>query len=94
MAFNGGSKPKPADRRKCILGYVVALSNEGGGYLVLRLEDAYPHNVVGTKQNLNSLGELESKIYNEEREIVEERAKMFLKIHQEVLDDTYEKEYY
>ena len=35
-----------------------------------------------------------SKIYNEEREIVEERAKMFLKIHQEVLDDTYEKEYY
>lgn len=65
MAFNGGSKPKPADRRKCILGYVVALANEGGGYLVLGLEDAYPHNVVGTKQNLNSLGELESKIYNE-----------------------------
>lgn len=65
MAFNGGSKPKPADRRKCILGYVVALANEGGGYLVLGLEDAYPHNVVGTKQNLNSLGELESEIYNE-----------------------------
>lgn len=65
MAFNRGSKPKPADRRKCILGYVVALANEGSGYLVLGLEDAYPHNVVGTKQNLNSLGELESKIYNE-----------------------------
>lgn len=47
------------------MGYVVALANEGGGYLVLGLEDAYPHNVVGTKQNLNSLGELESKIYNE-----------------------------
>jgi len=65
MAFNGGTKPKPSDRRKCILGYVVALCNEGGGYLVLGLEDAYPHKVVGTKQNLNSLGELESKIYNE-----------------------------
>lgn len=48
-----------------LLGYVVALANEGGGYLVLGLEDAYPHNVVGTKQNLSSLGELESKIYNE-----------------------------
>lgn len=65
MSFNGGTKPKPSDRRKCILGYVVALCNEGGGYLVLGLEDKYPHRVVGTKQNLNGLGELESKIYNE-----------------------------
>lgn len=65
MAFNGGTKIKPSDRRKCILGYVVALCNEGGGYLVLGLEDAYPHKVIGTKQNLGSLGELESKIYSE-----------------------------
>ncbi|WP_373782408.1 hypothetical protein [Bacteroides heparinolyticus] len=43
FAYDGGSKPNPKDRRKCILGYVTALCNEGGGYLVLGMEDAYPH---------------------------------------------------
>ena len=27
--FNGGSHKEQADRRKCFLGYIVALSNEG-----------------------------------------------------------------
>ena len=35
ISYDGGSKPKPTDRRRCILGYVTALCNEGGGYLVL-----------------------------------------------------------
>ena len=38
FAYDGGSKPNPKDRRKCILGYVTALCNEGGGYLVLRTD--------------------------------------------------------
>ncbi len=65
FAYDGGSKINPKDRRKCILGYVTALCNEGGGYLVLGMEDAYPHKVVGTKQNEGAIGELESHIYRD-----------------------------
>ena len=65
FAYDGGSRVKPGDRRKCILGYVTALCNEGGGYLVLGMEDAYPHKVVGTKQNEGTLGVLESNIYRD-----------------------------
>lgn len=62
MAYDGGSKVKPNDRRKCILGYVVALCNEGGGRLVLGMDDKYPHKVVGTLQNKDAIGVLESNI--------------------------------
>lgn len=65
FAYDGGSRVKPSDRRKCILGYVTALCNESGGYLVLGMEDAYPHKVVGTKQSEGQLGELESNIYRD-----------------------------
>lgn len=65
FAYDGGSKPNPKDRRKCILGYVTALCNEGGGYLVLGMEDAFPHQVVGTRQNEEAIGELESNIYRD-----------------------------
>jgi len=65
ISYDGGSKSKPSDRRRCILGYVIALCNEGGGYLVIGMSDNYPHEVIGTKQNLNSIGELESKIYTD-----------------------------
>lgn len=65
FAYDGGSRIKPTDRRKCILGYVTALCNEDGGYLVIGMEDAYPHKVVGTKQNEGKLGELESNIYRD-----------------------------
>ena len=65
FAYDGGCRIKPTDRRKCILGYVTALCNEGGGYLVIGMEDAYPHKVVGTKQNEGKLGELESNIYRD-----------------------------
>ena len=62
LSFNGSDKQKPSDRRKCILGYVVALANANGGYLVLGMEDAFPHKVVGTSQCENALGKLENEI--------------------------------
>lgn len=65
IAYNGGSKNSPSDRRRCILGYVTALCNEDGGYLVIGMSDNYPHEVIGTKQNLGSIGELEAKIYSD-----------------------------
>lgn len=65
VSYNGGDKVKPKDRRKCILGYVVALCNEGGGRMVIGMKDAYPHEVVGTRQNGNALGDLEGNIYRD-----------------------------
>lgn len=64
FSYDGGTKTQPKDRRKCILGYVTALCN-GGGTLVLGMHDKYPHKVLGTQQNLNALGVLESNIYND-----------------------------
>lgn len=63
--YSGGDKAKPADRRRCILGYVVAFCNEGGGTLVFGMHDKHPHRVVGTSLWIDALGELESKIYND-----------------------------
>lgn len=65
VAYDGGSRLKPSERRRCILGYVTALCNEKGGSLVIGMEDKYPHKVVGTRQNENSTGELESNIYRD-----------------------------
>lgn len=65
LSYNGANKAEPKARRKCILGYVVALCNENGGRLVLGMQDKHPHQVVGTKQSLNAIGELESRIYND-----------------------------
>ena len=49
VSYNGGDKVKPKDRRKCILGYVVALCNEGGGRMVIGMKDAYPHDELKEK---------------------------------------------
>lgn len=65
VSYNGGNKSNPTDRRRCILGYVVALCNEGGGYFVIGMSDNYPHEVVGTKQSLGAIGDLEAKIYSD-----------------------------
>ncbi|WP_282042255.1 ATP-binding protein [Winogradskyella flava] len=65
ISYNGGSKAKPSDRRRCILGYVTALCNEGGGYFVVGMSDNYPHDVVGTSQNQGSIGELEANIFSD-----------------------------
>lgn len=65
VSYNGAGKDKPQERRRCILGYVAALCNEGGGRIVIGMHDAYPHKVVGTKQCLNCIGQLESDIYRD-----------------------------
>lgn len=65
IAYNGGSKTTPSERRLCILGYVTALCNEGGGCLVIGMHDKYPHKVIGTKQCEGELGDLEAKIYRD-----------------------------
>lgn len=65
MPYDGATKTKPSERRRCLLGYVVAFCNERGGTLVLGMEDAYPHKVVGTNLSLNAIGDLESNIYKD-----------------------------
>ena len=65
FAYDGGSRTKPSERRRCILGYVTAFCNEGGGSLVIGMEDAYPHKVIGTKQAEGQLEELVSNIYRD-----------------------------
>ena len=65
ISYNGNTKSNPSDRRKCILGYVIALCNEMGGFLVIGMHDKFPHKVTGTAQNLNSIGELEANIYRD-----------------------------
>jgi ATP-dependent DNA helicase RecG len=64
-SFNGGTKPTPRERRHCILGYVVAFANEGGGKMVFGMKDQHPHEVVGTNQSLGATGELEESIYRD-----------------------------
>lgn len=65
ISYNGNSKDRPKDRRHCILGYVVALCNEGGGRMVIGMHDKYPHKVTGTSQCQNAVGQLESNIYRD-----------------------------
>lgn len=65
FSYNGSSKRTPKDRRHCILGYVVALCNEGGGLFVLGIKDKPPHDVVGTSQFKDAIGKLESDIYRD-----------------------------
>lgn len=48
--------------RRCILGYCVALGNEGGGKLILGVSENFPRNIVGTSA-LDNLGDVKSKIY-------------------------------
>ena len=61
--FDGGDRKLPRDRRKCVLGYVVALANEKGGMLVLGMEDGRPHDVSGSDFGINRLGEIVDKVY-------------------------------
>jgi ATP-dependent DNA helicase RecG len=65
FSFNGGNRVSPQERRRCIIGYVTAFANEGGGHLVLGIHDAFPHQVVGTAQCTNATGKLEQDIYRD-----------------------------
>ena len=65
VPYNGKGKDKPNERRRCILGYVAALCNEGGGRIVIGMHDKHPHAVTGTSQCMNCIGQLESDIYRD-----------------------------
>lgn len=65
--YDGGSRPEPKKRRHCILGYVTALCNEKGGFLVFGMADRLPHQVTGTSLYTNSIGQLEADIYRDTR---------------------------
>jgi ATP-dependent DNA helicase RecG len=65
FSFNGGSKIDPKERRRCIVGYVTAFANEGGGLLVFGVHDNHPHKIVGTNQCIGATGKLEEDIYRE-----------------------------
>ncbi len=65
FSYNGHGKTDHKERRKCILGYIVALCNENGGRLVLGMHDDHPHMVVGTRQSIDAIGQLESDIYRD-----------------------------
>lgn len=65
ISYNGGGKSDLSKRRRCILGYITAFANEGGGYLVFGIKESSPHVVVGTQQNFGALGQLESNIYRD-----------------------------
>jgi ATP-dependent DNA helicase RecG len=76
--FAGGAHADPRKRRKCVLGYVVALANEGGGYLIFGVKEKSPNEVVGTSYAENKLGALADEIYK--------RLKIRVEI-EEVFDD-------
>ena len=61
--FAGGKRTEPKERRRCVLGYIVALANEKGGRLVLGMADHYPHEVVGSDFAEGNVGNLEDEIY-------------------------------
>lgn len=63
FSFAGSEHREQAERRKCFLGYVVALCNEGGGTLVLGMADKHPHDVVGSNFGEGKIGKLEDEVY-------------------------------
>lgn len=63
FSFAGSEHTSQEERRKCFLGYVVALANERGGALVMGMTDSYPHDVVGSDFAKGKVGEVEDEVY-------------------------------
>lgn len=61
--FAGGDHRNHQERRKCVLGYMVALANERGGRLVLGMSNDHPHKVVGSSFGAGQIGAMEDVIY-------------------------------
>lgn len=80
FAYNGGTRTEQTERRKCFLGYIVALANEGGGRLVLGMNDEYPHQVVGSDFAVDEIGKLEDDVYE----------KLKIRVHIKELFDDYQ----
>jgi ATP-dependent DNA helicase RecG len=51
--------------RKSVLGYVSALANEGGGYLVLGVRESAPHEICGSPAFERREGKLEQDVYRD-----------------------------
>jgi ATP-dependent DNA helicase RecG len=51
--------------RKSVLGYVSALANEGGGYLILGVMDDAPHEICGSTAFEGKEGKLEQDVYRD-----------------------------
>ncbi len=54
-----------ASSKKSVLGYVVALANEGGGILAFGIEDKYPHTICGSVAYEGREGQLEQDVYRD-----------------------------
>ncbi len=67
FSYAGSKHTDPNERRRCFLGYVAALANEGGGHLVLGMTNAHPHEVVGSTFAAGKIGGLEDDVYNKLR---------------------------
>ena len=74
--------------RKSVLGYVVALANEGGGKLILGVTESSnpPHVISGSKAFEGEEGKLEQDIYRDLKvrvrtEVLYEETKRVLVIH-------------
>ena len=65
---------KPGDK-KCVYGYSVALGNEGGGCLVLGVDDK--RNIVGTNFPKNSFGSIKEEIYKRTGQKIDMEEKFF-----------------
>ena len=64
FSFAGSDHTDQTERRKCYLGYVVALANERGGKLVMGMKDDIPHEVVGTDFAEGETGNLIDETYS------------------------------
>ncbi|MDR2652590.1 MAG: putative DNA binding domain-containing protein [Prevotellaceae bacterium] len=51
--------------RKSVLGYISALANEGGGYLVLGVRESAPHEICGSPAFEGREGKLEQDVYRD-----------------------------
>lgn len=87
FSFEGGSTTDYKKRRKCVLGYVVALANEGGGKLIFGVKENNPlHIITGSVFSDGQEGELEGKIYDRlkirvKTEVLYEGDKRVLVLH-------------
>jgi ATP-dependent DNA helicase RecG len=64
FSFDGSTQTDQTKRRKCFLGYIVALCNEKGGTLVFGMSDEHPHAVVGSDFYAGRIGDLVDKVYS------------------------------
>ena len=63
FSWAGSNHTDQTERRKCFLGYVVALANEGGGRLIMGMNDDTSHEVVGSDFADGKIGNIIDETY-------------------------------